>query len=74
MGLLRDQKQLGINIVGNSPVIYTTGAYLVPMLINKGGKLRYVWVVEEFHDDTFNSEGELITAIHLADSKDNMIE
>ncbi|MGI9056316.1 MAG: hypothetical protein ACR2F2_11005 [Pyrinomonadaceae bacterium] len=35
------------------PRIYTTGAYLVPMRVAVNGESRYVWVVDEFEDDSF---------------------
>ena len=38
------------------PRIYTTGAYLVPMRVVVNGESRYVWVVDEFKDDTFADE------------------
>jgi hypothetical protein len=41
------------------PRIYSTGAYLVPMEINKNGKIRFVWVVDEFEDDSYDKNGEL---------------
>ena len=39
-----------------APRIYTTGAYLVPMSVVVNGESRYVWVVDEFNDDTFADE------------------
>ena len=36
-----------------APRIYTTGAYLAPMQVIVNGESRYVWVVDEFNDDTF---------------------
>lgn len=41
------------------PKIHTTGAYLIPLEIYKNNKKRYVWVVDEFSDDTFNKGGEI---------------
>jgi len=39
-----------------APIIYTTGAYLVPMCVVMNGDPRYVWVVDEFKDETFADE------------------
>ena len=39
-----------------APRIYSTGAYLVPMSVMVNGESRYVWVVDEFNDDTFADE------------------
>ncbi len=35
------------------PMVYTTGAYLSPMRIKINNKIRYVWVVDEYNDDTY---------------------
>ena len=35
------------------PRIYTTGAHVVPMKVTIGKKQRYVWVVDEFGDDSY---------------------
>lgn len=35
------------------PRIYTTGAFLVPMRVRIGDKERFLWVVENFNDDTY---------------------
>ena len=36
------------------PRIYTTGAHIVPMKIKIGQNTRYVWVVDEFKDDSYD--------------------
>lgn len=48
------------------PIIYTSGAYLVPMRIMKGKEERYIWVVSEFDDDSF-FEGQLCSPKVYAD-------
>ncbi len=40
------------------PRIYTTGAYLVPLELKKGNESRYVWVMYDYKDDTFRSDGK----------------
>lgn len=39
--------------LGNSPTVYTTGAYISPVLIGNS----WFWVVTEFEEDSFY-EGE----------------
>lgn len=56
----------------NSPKIFTTGAFLVPMKIRKKGKERFVWIVEEFNDDSYY-EGENCSPVVYADSLDSLI-
>ncbi len=47
----------------DEPRIYTTGAYLVPLEIKSRNKTRYVWIVDEFQDDTYIcGEGEMCSS------------
>jgi len=39
--------------VDTEPIIFTTGAYLIPMKVKVGDEVGYVWVMNEFVDDTF---------------------
>ena len=39
------------------PRIYSTGVFLVPMRVTLNDKQRYIWVVDEFNEDTFDKEG-----------------
>lgn len=57
----------------SKPRIYTTGAYLVPMEINRKGKKRYIWVVDEIYDDTYNEDGICCTAILYSNDIKNML-
>lgn len=52
--LLRDCK-----FTEDAPKIYATGVYLVPMKIQIGGIDKYIWVVDDFNDDSFDSNGEI---------------
>ena len=55
------------------PLIYTTGAYLVPMQINFNGKKRYIWIVYEFDDDTYDENGEFCSPVVYSNSINNLI-
>jgi hypothetical protein len=57
----------------SEPRLFTTGAYLVPMRITNDGKERFVWIVDEFKDDTY-LDGELCTPNVYSDDFNNMIE
>ena len=57
----------------SEPRIYTTGVYLVPMRITTDGKERFVWIADEFNDDTY-LDSELCTPNVYSDDLDNMIE
>lgn len=55
----------------SEPRIYTTGAYLVPMKLRNKGKEKYIWVVDEFKDDTFNPEGvNCIPRLYVSNKSD----
>ncbi|MGH7952684.1 MAG: hypothetical protein ACREFE_12320, partial [Limisphaerales bacterium] len=50
---LSDEELLdNVCLAETQPEIYTSGAFLVPMKVRKGRKIRYVWVVSEFADDS----------------------
>ena len=53
MSLIIEQKLVETEITENKPVIYTTGAYLIPMELKIGDLVKYIWVVDEFNDDTY---------------------
>lgn len=57
----------------SQPKVFTTGAFVVPMRIKANGKERFVWVVEEFKDDSY-FEGKLCTPLLYSDSLETMIE
>ena len=54
------------------PRIYSDGAYLVPMKIQIHGKDQFVWVVDEFNDDVFDSEGNNISARIISDKIEDL--
>lgn len=58
----------------SKPRIFTTGAFLVPMEIVKNGVRRYIWVVDEFIDSTYNDDG-IVCSPHLyVCNKDHLLE
>lgn len=61
MSLKIEQRLDNHTFMENQPRIYTTGAYLVPMRVVVDGEPRYVWVVDEFEDDTYNDEGVCVS-------------
>jgi len=54
-------------------IMYTTGAYLKPMMVkNEDGKELYVWVVTEFSDSGF-LDGKDYDPIETADNLETLI-
>lgn len=56
----------------SEPRIYTTGAHLVPMEIRRGNKIRYVWVVDEFDDDTY-FDGDICSPNLYSNTIENLL-
>ena len=52
MGLKIEQRLLNNEFTEDEPKIFSTGVYLVPMKIKVEGKEKFIWVAEEFEDDT----------------------
>lgn len=73
MSLKIEQKLDDFYFTESSPQIYTTGAHLIPMEIIKGDKKRYVWVVDEFEDDTYDSNGDLCSPTLYSNTKQNLL-
>ena len=74
MSLSIEQKLESYIFTDSQPIIYTTGAYLVPMKIKYKDKTKYVWVVEEFYDDTFDKNGKICTPNLLVTRKQSIIK
>lgn len=72
MSLKIEQKILGNQITDIEPTVYTTGAHLIPLKTIINGVEKYVWVVNEFDNDTlFNGENCSVNVI--ANNKNNLI-
>lgn len=53
MSLKVEQRLDNFFFTDSEPRIYTTGAHLAPLELSDGTRKRYVWVVDEFSDDTY---------------------
>ena len=73
MSLKIEQKLDENTFTESGPRIFTTGAFLVPMELTKNGEKRFIWVVDEFDDDTYNDNGILCSPNLYADSKDCLL-
>ncbi len=73
MTLKIEQKLDGYTFTESKPRIFTTGAFLVPMEIVKNGKKRYVWVVDEINDDTYNDNGIMCSPNLYTSDKGNLL-
>ena len=72
---LRIEQKLDENTFTESkPRVFTTGAFLVTMEITKNGIKRYVWVVDEFIDDTYNDDGIICLPNLYTHSKDYSLQ
>ena len=70
---LRIEQKLEENTFAESkPRIFTTGAFLVPMKIIKNGEKRYIWVVDEIIDDTYNKSGIICSPNLYTSDKENL--
>ncbi len=73
MSLKIEQRLDDFFFTESKPRIYTTGAYLVPMEIVEGNKSRFVWVVDQFDDDTYKEDGLCSPKVY-AFEKEKMFE
>lgn len=65
MGLKIEQRLLNKEFTEAEPKIFSTGVHLVPMKISVEGKEKFIWVAEEFEDDTY-FDGRNISARIIA--------
>ena len=55
------------------PMIFTTGAYLLPMKVkHDDGKKYWIWTVSEFIDDSFK-DGEVYNPKEIAESLNELL-
>lgn len=73
MNLKTEQILLNDKITESEPKIYTTGAYLVPIKVIIQGKEKFLWVVDEFNDDTY-LQGSLISPNIIANKRSELFE
>ena len=73
MSLKIEQKFDENTFTESKPRIFATGAFLVPMEIIKKGIKRYVWVVDEFIDDTYDNDGTICSPNLCTQSKDFLL-
>ncbi len=67
---LKVEQQLDENCLAErQPRIYSTGVYIVPMEIVIGDKHRFVWVVDQFDNDTFSEYGPCSPVVYASDKK-----
>ncbi len=73
MSLKVEQRLKNIFFTEEEPKVYTTGAFLVPMEITIDGEKQYVWVVNEFNDDTYDEDGKICSPAICTTQKKNLI-
>ena len=72
MSLKVEQILSNVQFVEKQPRIYSDGVFLVPMKIQIDGKSKFIWVADEFNDDTFDVNGNNISPRVIADSIDDL--
>ena len=71
MSLKIEQRIIRNQITEFEPRIYSTGVHLVPMKVELGGKENFVWVADEFDDDTYFDD-KLISPRVISDKIDEL--
>jgi hypothetical protein len=71
MNLITEQRLLNKQITDFAPVIYSNGVKLIPMPVIINNTKKYVWVVNEFCDETY-FDGELISPDVIFDNPQNV--
>jgi len=71
MSLKIEQRIIENQITEFEPRIYSTGVHLVPMKVELGGKENFVWVADEFDDDTYFDD-KLISPQVISDKIDEL--
>lgn len=72
MSLKVEQRLDDFFFTESEPRIHTTGAHLVPLELIHGEKRRYVWVVDEFYDDTY-FDGDICSPNVYANTIENLL-
>ena len=62
-----------MNVDIGRPQAYTTGAYISPQKIKINDRYVWVWVVDNFEDDTFYN-GDYLSVSSIGDNAENLIE
>ncbi len=74
MGLKIEQRLLNYEFTEIQPKIFSTGVHLVPMKINVKGKEKFIWVAEEFEDDSFFDGKNIIPRVISNNIKELLTE
>ena len=72
MSLKVEQILSNFQFTERQPRVYSVGVHLVPMKINIKGIDKFIWVADEFYDDTFDVNGNNISPRVIADSIDDL--
>lgn len=71
MSLKIEQRLLGYQFTEFEPRIYATGVHLVPMKVDLNGIEQFIWVADEFNDDTY-FDGKNISPEIISNSIEKM--
>jgi hypothetical protein len=73
MSLKIEQRLDGNTFTESGPRIFTTGAFLIPMEVTRNGVKKYIWVVDEFIDDTYDDKGVICSPSLYVGNKDHLL-
>lgn len=60
MSLKIEQRIIGNQITEFEPRIFSTGVHLIPMKVELNGEEKFIWVADEFEDESY-FDGKIIT-------------
>ena len=72
MSLQIEQKLRNYHFTKKEPKIYATGVYLVPMKIQIHGIDQFIWVADDFKNDAFDENGNLICPHIISNERERM--
>lgn len=71
MSLKIEQRISGNQITEFDPRIYSTGVYLIPIKVELNGKEKFIWVADEFNNDSY-IDGKNISPNIISNKIDEM--
>jgi hypothetical protein len=73
MSLKVEQRLSGEQITEFFPKIFSTGVHLIPMKIIEKDKEKFIWVANEFTEDTY-LDGDIVSPNIIADKIETLYD
>ena len=75
MSLIAEQRLDNFFFIDGTQKVYSTGVKLISMEVKKkNGKSRFVWVVDEFCDDSYDENGNICHPNIYSDRINRMVK